>query len=86
MPEDKITSFASVAEVFSLRLEQVFHNSLEFEALYLMTLLVGLVHCAHTIRKIRFAAGGCIKKGASFGQAFKLVYRSDWLHTHEFRW
>ena len=40
--EDDITPFATITEVYSLSLEQVFHNSLEFEAVYLMTLFVGL--------------------------------------------
>ena len=64
--EDEITPFPSVAEVFTFGLEKVFHDSLEFEAMYLMTLLVGLSHCAHTMLEIRSAAGGCIEEGAGF--------------------
>ena len=67
--------------MFSRGLEQVFHNSLEFEAMYLMTLLVGKSHCAHTIREVRTATLGCIKEGANFIQAFKLVHGCDLLQT-----
>ena len=85
--DNEITPFASIAEVFSLGLQQVFHNSLEYEAVYLMTLLVGLSYRAHTMLEIQSAAGGCIKDGASFIQVFKLVHSCDWLHTSGFwRW
>ena len=67
--KNKITRFASIAEVFSLGMKQVFNDLLEFEAVYLMTLLVGLSQCARTVLEI-WPACGCIKEGASFGQVF----------------
>ena len=84
--EDKITPISSIANVCSLGLEQVFHNSLEFGAMYLMTLLVSLSHCAHTMLKIRSATGGCIQKRASLIRVFKLVHSSNWLHSSWSRW
>ena len=82
--EDNITSFAFISGEFSLGLEQVFQNSLEFEAMYLMTLLVGLSQCAHTMLKIKCAASGYTKEGASFKEVFALPHRCDSLHSSRF--